>query len=1381
MARNSRIALIKKNLKNKTNTTKELSSLEQLQKTNSNYKTRLQASGLDPEDLTDDRNVIEKALNLEQNQGLIRDLLELLDRPRNALFTGIDYALEGKDFGKGLGKGITGEKDTSGKDLLVKHAGMKDREGKLDWSDVLGMGLEIVGDPLDYLAAPIGIASKAKTATKAIDTATDVAKAVDTATDVAKPVYKGIKGSIANMLNAATPNVTWAPANQAVMNYLGKGIKKGAKIADKGVEAALGFLDNKNLKKVDDLVAQGLSRNEALKRVGASIDKLETYQNAKKRISTALDSSKAVGGFVGKAREADDLKELTLQYGQTTANEINKRAQNIAKNYKEIDLLKDLGSEEEAYKTILNNLTHATEASKDWSYTGKELINDLVENKNVYVYNKDVANNIVSKLKEYGIDAEITNGNKVKLLGNKRKLYAIQDSLNDLNFGQKISSNAKATQQAALNLFGSNDELSSLYDYAKSKPKEIAGLTDLATGTRTGEKITEDYVTHNLNKDLPRSVTSTVGRRKYQIPVAEVNEMKRLEALEEASTLAKKGKGAAEGIFKTDEAGNFIAKNGKKYTINNAGQFTDLKGNPVNLDEINLVRSDNTFNTMVSRKNQNINRFQKELASHEELSKAKTESGYLDINKVNRESLSPKDAKIYDNIKANNELAEHTRSLRQYNFDDINVPNADEVINTTRDAYKKYAKSVTEYGNILKKKNATDDMINVARTTMNNNKKLLTAQMAEVRALSNKKTTAIFKNANKAFKEGRALGIELSKSESRLKKSDALTKTIFDSLDDVSNGLRSKLKYEQDSLTQLTKNANEIKDSIFKKKLNTIKQVAEDYATLSSPEAQEFFKESFTENLVEFSKRNANVGAAANKINSAIASGTLTNPEYVKTIEEVTDQFGKTKIPYGFQQISGTYIKNKYEKLLNVLPESSRKAVMETLKELEGKTLVMDKDLLNALNLGSKVQQETHPFMKIINNMNNTFKKFSTLTAGFQVRNMTGNSLNMVLSGMPASQIIPYYEKAMTIWNNADDLIQKAVKGTLTDLEKKQFDVLQDFYKAGFAEAFTKGQGLEAIKEGGKGPIKWLSQKSVEANEIVDRYNRFALLTYAKDHPDYVRRLGQKNAIDAVKFALFDPSNMSDVEKNVIKKVIPFYTFTKQNLMFQANNLMKNTGKYVKLYRFLENTYNDLPEDSYYDYQKSNMQIPLPFTGSDGNQLFLKANLPVSDLEEYLSNPIQRTLASTSPLIKTPVELVTGKSLYTGEDANYKVLSNTLNKMGISNKGLEDSAQAAETILNGFGLQNVSTNLIKKVQAILERNNEGKSRQALWAEIFRSVIQNTNQENVRKSNLYDELEAYQAEVKRLKNQGIDIPTIKEITAKNNITLNNAKRKRASLR
>ena len=255
---------------------------------------------------------------------------------------------------------------------------------------------------------------------------------------------------------------------------------------------------------------------------------------------------------------------------------------------------------------------------------------------------------------------------------------------------------------------------------------------------------------------------------------------------------------------------------------------------------------------------------------------------------------------------------------------------------------------------------------------------------------------------------------------------------------------------------------------------------------------------------------------------------------------------------------------------------------------------------------------------------------------------------------------------------------------------------------------------------------------------------------------------------------------MDEIEKNVLKKWIPFYTFTKQNLMFQATNLMKNTPKYRNLIKGINSMYNDLDEDSYADYQKESMQIPLPFANDDGDQMFLKTNLPVSDLGEWLSNPLQRLVSSTSPLIKTPYEMVTGINTFTGQPNHYTAVADFANALGIQmSPGVEDAAGLAEQILSGLGVDTLTTNNLKKVTNIIENGAGNKSGNALWSEIFKSILQNTNQEKVQNSKLYEQYEAYQEYVRNLKDQGIDVPEIREINASNKNKLRNLKNKRAN--
>ena len=122
---NSKIRLNGRTVKMPTSTSSS-SYKTNMQKSVDNYKKRLRAVGVDAEDTTDKRNAIEKLLNLKEDQNVLFDIFEALNRPQNALFTGIDYAANGGKFGEGFLEGFAGNDETTGKDLLVNNMGMED-------------------------------------------------------------------------------------------------------------------------------------------------------------------------------------------------------------------------------------------------------------------------------------------------------------------------------------------------------------------------------------------------------------------------------------------------------------------------------------------------------------------------------------------------------------------------------------------------------------------------------------------------------------------------------------------------------------------------------------------------------------------------------------------------------------------------------------------------------------------------------------------------------------------------------------------------------------------------------------------------------------------------------------------------------------------------------------------------------------------------------------------------------------------------------------------------------------------------------------------------------------------------------------------------------
>ena len=550
-----------------------------------------------------------------------------------------------------------------------------------------------------------------------------------------------------------------------------------------------------------------------------------------------------------------------------------------------------------------------------------------------------------------------------------------------------------------------------------------------------------------------------------------------------------------------------------------------------------------------------------------------------------------------------------------------------------------------------------------------------------------------------------------------------------------------------------------------------INKLAEKERLLDNIAGEELFDSSYTAGLREFMNSSLEKSTIARNYNDALLEGLLNDPDkkiikFNADLEKLPN--GQRKIPKGWEKVDGTALQKNIDSFKNLLPENSD-ALVEFGNSVKGKVVYMPKEAAAILDVAPKINNEAGAFVKFINGWNNTFKRFKTLTPGFHLRNITGNASNMYLSGVPMKDIPVYYGRAIQALNGADDLIRKVSTDgfeALTKAEQKQYRLIQEFAETGFFKSGSAIQELEdiekSIQKGSKNVVKKglnkASEISMNMNTAMDNYSRMALYMYAKDNPGYVAKLGKESAADAVKFALFDPSNMTAAEKKYMRNIVPFYNFTKQNLLFQSSNIIKNTTKYKRLFKAINMGYDSLGENEYYQYQKEGFQIPTPFKDSNGNRLFMKTNLPLSDLGEFMERPVQRSLSSVTPIIKAPIEKVTGQDLFTGQDINNKT--------------------TIEQIANYLGVNTITTDLWKKIEAIQDSD---KSDNEKWAEILRSMLQNTNESKVYNNKLYQDIEYYQNKVRQLKRQGIEVPTIRELKESAKSNVNRLKKKRANNR
>ena len=126
-----------------------------------------------------------------------------------------------------------------------------------------------------------------------------------------------------------------------------------------------------------------------------------------------------------------------------------------------------------------------------------------------------------------------------------------------------------------------------------------------------------------------------------------------------------------------------------------------------------------------------------------------------------------------------------------------------------------------------------------------------------------------------------------------------------------------------------------------------------------------------------------------------------------------------------------------------------------------------------------------------------------------------------------------------------------------------------------------------------------------------------------------------------VKASLFDYADVSRFERDILKRTMPFYTWTRKNIPAQLRALVKNPQRAEKLHLAIEQFEHDAGDLDISDYGKFWGERMPVFLGKETNgviKAFTMLNVvPFVDLQR-LVNRKALVAEMTSPLIKVPLE-----------------------------------------------------------------------------------------------------------------------------------------------
>ena len=382
------------------------------------------------------------------------------------------------------------------------------------------------------------------------------------------------------------------------------------------------------------------------------------------------------------------------------------------------------------------------------------------------------------------------------------------------------------------------------------------------------------------------------------------------------------------------------------------------------------------------------------------------------------------------------------------------------------------------------------------------------------------------------------------------------------------------------------------------------------------------------------------------------------NAEDLMRVVPNTRDYAKTLSPYDRMFKS---FKEEFSALYKNLSPTGQARLDEFFKASgygADSAIVMNKSAYNALKGAEKAYLEIPELIKTYDKFLNFWKGVTLVSPGFHLRNMFGNMFNSYAVGMGIADQSKYLTTALTELDEFQKIGKKLAQGLdISPAERELFDTVRGYFEQGVSQTHRGIRDLDQLKNA-------IDEKSV--SKLKTGYNNVLKFNFnvAEKMDDVQRyalyRWGLDNTGDAAKAArtvseaLFDYSHLTPFEKDYMKRIFPFYTFMKNNFIFQAKNIFANPKQYARVGRAYKYAVEDLSGYSLEDlpdYATENMWIPIPMTITKNDKdaiAFLKANLPVSDFTELVENPFKKGVISLTAPVKLLIEFGAGRDLFTG-------------------------------------------------------------------------------------------------------------------------------------
>lgn len=295
----------------------------------------------------------------------------------------------------------------------------------------------------------------------------------------------------------------------------------------------------------------------------------------------------------------------------------------------------------------------------------------------------------------------------------------------------------------------------------------------------------------------------------------------------------------------------------------------------------------------------------------------------------------------------------------------------------------------------------------------------------------------------------------------------------------------------------------------------------------------------------------------------------------------------------------------------------------------------------------------------------------TAVNPGYRVRNTLSDVWNMYIAGVPAWAIPVYAARANKLQKDAakigDKIANARGKYRPTPKEQRTLNTIIEAHSHGILSGLFGGD-VETVSrllaQGSKASVDFQTGHLIRAYaRMMGNFNRRwedkGRLTHYLYRREY-EKMGVADSADWVKKAHFDYTELTPLEREKFKKVMPFYTWTRKNIPYQLTQMVARPGKYATFPK-VANMFEDMAQQDdgameqpglLPKWMEQKMAFRVPFFGDNAMTLPL---IGVTDLQK--ADPTQGVRSITkdwmgmvTPFIKVPVEIAMGRSMLTGQE-----------------------------------------------------------------------------------------------------------------------------------